>query len=87
MFKCVKTHDSRVCELVGSTNREGRELAEVDTIYVDPSVDGVHKENSDIWSISTYLLARGLYYAMHVRRYILLANICNEYARQSIQHI
>ena len=88
MFKCVKTHDSRVHDLVGGTNRERRGVAKAVTTYVDPSEVGVHNENSDdIWSICTYPLPRGLCYAMHVRRYILLANICNEYARQSIQHI
>ena len=59
-------------------NRERREVAEVDTSYVKPSAAGVHNENSDdIWSICTYSHTRGLCYAMHVRKYILLANICN----------
>ena len=54
----------------------------------NPSAVGVHNENSDdIRSIWTYSLTRGLRYAMHARRYILLANICNEYAFQSLQHI
>ena len=45
---------------------------------------GVHNGNSDdILSICTYSLTLGLCYTMHVRRYILLANICNEYARGS----
>ena len=37
MLKCIKTHDSRVRDLVGSTNRERREVGETDTTYVDPS--------------------------------------------------
>ena len=35
----------------------------------------------------TQSLTRGLFYAVHVRRYILLANICNEYARQSSAYL
>ena len=88
MFKCVKTHDLRVRDLVGSTNREERGVAEDDTTYVDPSEVGVQNENSDeIWSICTYSFTLGLYRAVHVRKYIMLANICNEYAGQSLQHI
>ena len=80
MFKCVKTDDSRERDLVGSTNHERRGVAEAYTTYVDPSADGVHNENSDgIWSICTYSLTC---YTMHVRGYILLTNICNDYARQ-----
>ena len=87
MLKYVKPHNSRVSDLVDSTNRERRVVAEADTTYVDQSAVGVHNENSDdIWSICTYLLTHGLCYVMHVRRYILLANICNEYARRSLQH-
>ena len=42
MFKCVKTRDYNVRDLVDSTNRERQGVAEVD----------VHNENSgDIWSI------------------------------------
>ena len=67
MFKCVKTHDSRVRDLICSTNRE-RRVAEADTTYVEPSAIGVHNENSDdIWSICTFSLTCGLYYVMHVR--------------------
>ena len=85
MFKYVKTHDSSVRDLVASTNRERRGVAEGDTTYVGPSMIGVHNENSeDIWSIFTYSLTRGLYDAMHLRKHIMLANICNEYARQSL---
>ena len=76
MFECVNTHDSRlrVRDLVGSTNRERRGNANVDTTNVDPSAVGVYIENSDdIWSICTYPLTFGLCYAMLVRRYILLA--------------
>ena len=77
-----KAHDSRARDLVGSTNREIRGVAEADTTYVDPFAVGVHNENSDdIWSLCTYSITRGLCYTMHVRRHILLANICNEYAR------
>ena len=50
MFKCVKAHDSRVHDLVGSTNRERRGVVEVNTTYVNPSAVGVHKKNiNDIW--------------------------------------
>ena len=77
MFTCVKSNDSRVHDLVGSTNRERRGVAEADTTYVDLSAVGVHNKNSDdIWSIRTRSLTRGLCYTVHVRRYILLANIC-----------
>ena len=73
-----------VRDLVGSTNRERRGVAEVDTKYVDPTAVGVHIENSDdICSICTYSLTSDLSYVVHVPRYILLADICNEYARQS----
>ena len=79
-FKCVKTHDSRVRDLVSSTNRERRGVDEADKTYVDPSAVGVHNENSDdIWGFCICSLMRGLCYAMHVRRYILLANICSDY--------
>ena len=77
MFKCVKTHDSRVRDLVG----ERRGVDETDNAYVDPSAVSVHNENNDdICSFCICLLMRGLCYAMHVRRYILLANICSDYA-------
>ena len=60
MFKCAKIHDSRVRDLICSTNRKRRGVAEADTAYVDPSAVGVHKGNSDdIWSICTYSLNRG----------------------------
>ena len=85
-FKCIKTHDTRVRDLVGSTNRESRDVTEADTTSIEPSAFGVHNENSaDIWSIYIYLLTHGLCYAVHVRKYILLANMCNEYACQSLQ--
>ena len=88
MFKCFKTHDSRVRDLVDSTNRERRGVADADITYLDPSAVGIHKENiDDTWSICTYSLTRGLCYVMHVPRNILLANISKEYARQSLQHI
>ena len=35
MFKYAKIHDSRVRGLVGSTNREEREVSEADSTYVD----------------------------------------------------
>ena len=73
MFKCVKTHDSGVCDSAGSTNLERRGVSESDTTYVDPSKVGVHNENSDdIWSICTYSFTGDLFYAPHVQRYILL---------------
>ena len=88
MFKCVKTHDSRVRDLVGSTNHERRGVVQPDATYVDPSPVGVHNENGDdIWFICVYSLTRGLFNAMHMRIYILLANICYKYASQSLQHI
>ena len=63
----VKTHDSMVHDLITSTNSDRRGLFEADTTYVQPSVVGVHNENSDdIWSICTYSLKHGLYYALHV---------------------
>ena len=86
--KCVKTHDARVHGLVGSTNRERRGVAEADTTYADLSAVCVHKENSDdVCSVCTYSLTRGLCYAMHMRKNILLANICTEYARHSSVHL
>ena len=50
MFKCVKTHDSSVRNLVGSANRERRGVAEADTTYEVLSAVGVHSENSDVIS-------------------------------------
>ena len=45
---------------------------------------GVHTGTVMISCLSvTIHLHLGLCYAMHERRYILLANICNEYARGS----
>ena len=44
MFKCVKTYDSRIRDLVGSTNRERRGVAEADTTYVTPSAVGVRND-------------------------------------------
>ena len=41
MLKCVKTHDSRVSDLVGSTNREKRGVSEADAIYIDSSAVSV----------------------------------------------
>ena len=85
---CLKTHDSRVHAFVVSTKRKRQGVSEADTTNVDRSAIGVHNKNSDdSWSICTYSLTRGLCYALHVQRYILLANICNVYARQSLQHI
>ena len=84
MFKCDKTHDSRLRGLVGSTNRERRGVTEAGTTRVDSSEISVHNVNSHaIWSICTYLLKRGLHYAMHMRRYILLASICNKYHHEN----
>ena len=37
---CVKTHDSRVRDLVGSTNRKRRGVAKADTAHVEPSAVG-----------------------------------------------
>ena len=63
-------------------------VSETDTTYLDPSAVGVHNDNTDdICSICTYSLTHGLGYALHVQRYILLANICNDYACQSLRHI
>ena len=50
-------------------------------LILDPSADDVHNENI------TYSLTRGLFYALHPQRNGLLANIRNEDATQSIQHI
>ena len=52
MFKCVKTHDSKVHDLVGCTRHERRGVSEADTTYVDPSAVDVHNENND--DICTY---------------------------------
>ena len=85
VFKCVKTHDSRLRDLVGNTIRERQRVSNADTKYVDPSVLGVHNENSDdIWSICTCSLTHAICYAMHGRRYILLADICSEYANSTV---
>ena len=66
MFKSVKTYDSRLRDLVGSTNRERRKVREDDT--TDPSEVGLHNENIyDIWSICTDSLTRVLCITMHVR--------------------
>ena len=52
MFKSVKTHASRVPDLVGSTNRVRRRISEAYTTCVDPSAVGVHNEsNDDTWSV------------------------------------
>ena len=60
MFKCVKIHDYRVCDLVSSTNREMGGVADADTTYVDPCAVVVHSENNDdIWYICTCSLTRG----------------------------
>ena len=45
MLKCVKTHDSRDRELVGSTNRERWGVAAADTTYADQSA---YYENTPI---------------------------------------
>ena len=79
MLKCDKTHDSGISYLVGSSNFERRGVA--DTSYADPSPVGAHTESR---STCTYSLTRGLCYAMHVRRYIMIAMI---YALQNLQHI
>ena len=56
--------------------------------FYQDNCSSVHNENDDhIWPSCTSSLTRGLCYATHVLRYILLANICNKYARQSLQHI
>ena len=57
-------------------------------LILDPSAVGVHNENSaEFWSTCTYLLKNALCYALHLRRNVLLANVRNEYASQSLQHI
>ena len=54
-------------------------------IKIHPSAVGVDRD--DISSACTYLFIHGLWYAMHVRRYIKLVDICNEYAPQSIRRL
>ena len=61
MFKCVKTHDSKVRALVGSTSCE-RGVSEADATCTDPSGVGVHNENSD--NSCTHSLTRGVCYAL-----------------------
>ena len=77
--------EKRVRIIQGTRKRAIRVRAIDVILYVDPSAVAVYNENcDDIWSISTYSLTRSLCYAIHVRRYNLLASICNEYARQSL---
>ena len=79
MLKCVTTHDSRASDLVGSTNREKREVSEADAIYIDSSAVSVR-------NFCTYSLTCGLCYAMYARRHILLANICNALYDKRLKH-
>ena len=57
------------------------------SIYLNRRVFVMEKNSEHIRSIRTDSVTRGLCYIMTVRLYILLDNICNEYARQSLQHI
>ena len=71
MFKCVKIHDSRVRALVGSTNREKREVDEADT----PSADGVNNGNSGaIWSICTYSCTHAWFMLYHASAEVYFAS-------------
>ena len=87
MFKCVKTHDSKVCDLVGSTNRERRRVAHGLILHMYLRL--VNTARTVIVSCLSVPIHLHLVYVItiYVRRYILLANICNEYARQSLKHI
>ena len=73
MFKCVKTHDYRVRDLLGSTNRGRQRVAEADTTSIDPSAVGVQRENSDdIWSL--YLFTHTWFMFCHTCVEICLAS-------------